>query len=174
MKKRWIFLALIFSMIIATMWESASGIKTFFHKILDPTLIPLLSWNATYGMILITLILATFMTFVQKYGTDQETIREIKKQQKKIQAEMKKYKDNPEKIMDLNKQQFEFMGTMMKASMSSIVYTAVPFVLLFRWFGDYFSTIPEFRFFGFMTWFWFYFIFSIIFSSFLRKALKVA
>jgi len=166
------FLALIVSMVIASAWSNPP-VSAFFHKILDPALDPLLNWNVFWGMTLIVFILTLVMTFVQKYGTDQETLRYIKKEQKRIQSDMKKYKEHPEKLMQLNKEQMEFMGKMFKLSMGSIVYTAVPFVLLIRWFGDYFAT-NEFLFFGFMTWFWFYLLASIILSSILRKIFDVA
>jgi len=46
-------------------------------------------------------------------------------------------------------------------------------ILLFRWFMDYFSAIPDFRFLGFFTWFWFYLLSYMIFSGIIRKVLKV-
>jgi uncharacterized membrane protein (DUF106 family) len=60
--------------------------------------------------------------------------------------------------------------------MRPLLYTAIPFVLFFRWFADYFSNpfFAAFRFFGFLSWFWFYLIGSIIFSSIFRKVLKVS
>jgi uncharacterized membrane protein (DUF106 family) len=62
----------------------------------------------------------------------------------------------------------------MELSMRSAFYTIIPFILLFRWFMDYFAEMPEFRFVGFFSWFWFYLVFAIIFSSILRKVLRVA
>ena len=119
------------------------------------------------------LIIAILTTIIQKYATDQETLKELKKEQKLLQEEMKKYKDHPEKLMELQKKQLEFIPKTMKLSMRAIVYTGVPFILLFRWFMDFFNTIPDFRFFGFLSWFWFYLIFTIILSSILRKIFKV-
>jgi uncharacterized membrane protein (DUF106 family) len=172
MRKRWMFLALIVSMVIASAWSNPP-VSAFFHNILDPALNPLLSWSVFWGMTFIVFVITLVMTFVQKYGTDQETLKYIKKEQKRIQADMKKYKEHPEKVMQLNKEQMEFMGKMFKLSMGSIVYTAIPFVLLIRWFSDYF-TANTFLFFGFMTWFWFYLLGSIVMSSILRKIFDVA
>lgn len=173
MKKRWIFLVLILSILIAALWDSVPQIKNFFTTIFNYLFLPIFNYNILVGMFFLVIILSIMMTLVQKYLTDQETIKEIKKEQKKLQEEMKKYKNHPEKLMELNQKQFEFMGQMMKASMGSIVYTAIPIVLLFRWLGDYFSQMPDFRFFGFMNWFWFYVIFSILFSSIFRKIFNV-
>jgi len=60
-------------------------------------------------MFLIVIVLSFIMTLVQKYGTDQETLRELKKEQKMLQQEMKKYKDNPDKLLEFNKKQFEII-----------------------------------------------------------------
>ena len=86
---------------------------------------------------------------------------------------MKKYKDHPEKLMEFQKKQMEFIPKMMRVSMRGIVYTAIPLILFFRWFRDFFSLIGDPQFFGFLSWFWFYLIGSMIFSSIFRKIMKV-
>jgi uncharacterized membrane protein (DUF106 family) len=160
-------------MTIALAWDTYPQISNFGHSILDPLILPLFNWNILYGMILLIMVISLIMTFVQKYGTDQDEMRLIKKRQKELQKEMKKYSDHPEKIMELNKEQFEFMGKAMKASMGTIVYTAIPFVILFRWLNDYFSAFEDaIKFFG-MTWFWFYMVSAMIFSIIFRKIFKV-
>ena len=70
------------------------------------------------------------------------------------------------------------MPKQMKLSMRTIIYTGIPFVLLFRWFSDYFLSLSEVtgepvRFFGFMGWFIFYLIGTVVFSSILKKYMKV-
>jgi len=159
-------------MLIAMLWNSTPAISGFFHGILDPVLVPFFNWNVLYAMTFLVLAISIVMTLVQKYGTDQDEMRAIKKRQKELQVEMKKYKDHPEKLMELNKEQFEFMGKMMKSSMGTIVYTAVPIVLLFRWLNDYFSAVEGVRLLG-LSWFWFYLIATMIFSTVFRKVLKV-
>ena len=172
MRKRWIFLAFGASIVIAINWKNPQ-VSSFFHKILDPVLMPLLNWNVFWGMTFIIFIMTLIMTFVQKYATDQETLKSIKKDQKRIQEDMKKFKEHPEKVMKLNKEQMDLMGKMFRLSMGSIVYTAIPFVLLFQWFRDFYTANP-FTFLGFMSWFWFYLLGSIIFSSIIRKIFDVA
>ena len=86
---------------------------------------------------------------------------------------MKKYKDHPEKIMELQKKNFESIPKMMKLSMRGIIFTGIPFVLFFRWFMDFFEAAGNPKLLGFMSWFIFYIVFSLIFSSILRKYLKV-
>jgi len=160
------------SMLVALLWNQVPVINQTVHAILDPTLGSLLNWNATYGMLLIVAVLSFIMTLVQKYGTDQATLRELKKEQKLLQGEMKKYKENPEKLLELNKKQMEFIPKTMELTMRPVMYTIVFFVLFFRWFSDYFATV-EFEFLGFLSWIWFYIIFSMIFSTVFRKIMKV-
>ena len=109
---------------------------------------------------------------MQKFKADKFDLRN-EEEKKKLQAEMKEFKDNPQKVLELQKKQFEFMPLMMKHSMRPIIYTGIPLILLFRWFMDYFSVLPDFKFFGFFSWFWYYLILSIIFSSILRKIMNV-
>ncbi len=49
--------------------------------------------------------------------------------------------------MELQKKQFAFLPKMMKMSMRPMVYTAIPLILFFRWFMDYFTAFESFRFF---------------------------
>lgn len=163
----------LISMAIALFWSKVPIISQSVHGILDPTFGALLNWNTTNGMFLIVIVLSFIMTLVQKYGTDQETLRELKKEQKMLQQEMKKYKDNPDKLLEFNKKQFEIIPKTMELTMRPVMYTIVFFVLFFRWFNDYFS-VTEFKFLGFLSWIWFYIIFSMVFGTIFRKLLKVA
>jgi uncharacterized membrane protein (DUF106 family) len=167
------FIILAISLVIAFLWDNVGLIKNTAHSVIDPVLMPLFNWNVFWGFTLLVFILTLITTVAQKYLTDQETLREMKKEQKKISDEMKEVKNNPEKMMELQKESMKFMGPMMKLSMRPIVYTGIPFILLFRWFMDYFAAIPDFRFFGFLSWFWFYLLGSLIIGSVLRKVLKV-
>ncbi len=166
------FLVMLVSLVIASFWGKIPLIKDSVHAVLDPTAGNLIEWNIYIGMFLIVFVVNFLTTLVQKYGTDQESLRKIKKEQKEIQEEMKKFKDNPSKLMELNKKQFENIPKTFEHAFKPLLYTAIPFILLIRWFIDYFSSV-EIKFFGFLSWFWFYLIFSIIFSSILRKVLNV-
>ncbi len=166
------------SLIIAFSWDKVSFIKNSVHNVLDPSAGWLLEWNLTVGMIIIVLIITLITTLIQKYATDQDALRELKKEQKILQAEMKKYKDHPEKVAELSKRQFQFIPKTMKLTSRGIMFTGVPFILFFRWFTDIFTAMEvatgvPVRFLGFLSWFWFYLIFTMVFSSFLRKWLKV-
>src|SRR3990167_6229957 len=83
--------------------------------------------------------------------------------------------DDCAKVMQLQKESMKFVMPMMKLSMRGMIYTGIPLILMFRWFMDYFGSpaLEGFKFLGFMNWFWFYLIASIIFSTFIRKWMNV-
>ena len=169
------FLVMILSFLIAGAWNTLPIIKTSAHFVLDPTAGVLMNWNVYAGMAFVVFIITFVTVIIQKYGTNQEELKKLKEEQKILQEEMKKYKDHPQKLLELQKRSFEFMPKTMDLTMKPLIYTAIPFVLFFRWFNDYFST-PELinlKFFGFLSWFWFYFVASLIFSMILRKVMKV-
>ena len=162
-------LIMLFSLVVAGLWEKVPAIKNAIHAGLDPTAGVLLNWNLHWGMFFIILIITVITTLVQKYGTDQETLKELKKEQKELQKEMKKHRSDPSKTMELQKKQMKLLPKQMKLSMRGIVYTGVPFILLIRWFHDYFEAAGNPQFFGFMGWIVFYLLGAVIIGSILRK-----
>jgi uncharacterized membrane protein (DUF106 family) len=168
-----IILVTILSVALAIYWDKIPFMKDAVHAALDPSAGALLTWNLTIGMLLIVFIITLITTLIQKYGTDQKALKELRAEQKILQEEMKQFKDNPAKISELSKKQMEFIPRTFKLTSRTIMYTGIPFLLFFRWFYDFFATIGQPKFFGFLPWFWFYFIFTIIFSSLLRKYMKV-
>ncbi len=170
--KPFIFVMLA-SLAIAFFWDSIPWIKEGVHTVLDPSAGFLLNWNLTIGMFLIVLIISLITTLVQKYATDQKALKELRKEQKILQEEMKKYREHPEKMAELSKKQMQFIPKTFKLTSRAIMFTGIPFILFFRWFNDFFTALGDPKFFGFLSWFWFYLIATMIFSSILRKLLKV-
>lgn len=170
---RGVLIIMLVSLAIAAFWNSIPVIKNSVDAVLNPTAGALLKVNLNLGMTILVFIISIFMTLVQKYTTDQKTLKEMRAEQKLIQEQMKKLEVGSKEHTELNMKLMKFIGPMFKLSMRPIVYTAIPIILLFRWFSDYFVT-SKFLFFGFLNWFWFYLVGSIIFSSILRKILKVA
>jgi len=168
-----VFIVLVASMLIAIFWNSVSFISSPIHAILNPTAGALLEWNVTWGMLILVFILTIITTLVQKYTTDQKTIRELKAKQKEISQKAKEHSHDPQKMMEINKEGFPIMGQLFKLSARGMIYTGVPLILFFRWFVDTFNTMGNPKFFGFLSWFLFYLIFSLIFSSILRKVMDV-
>ncbi len=161
------------SLVIAFAWDKLDVIRNSVHAVLDPSAGALLNWDLVMGMLLIVLVINLVTMIIQKYATDQEALKELKKEQKILQEEMKKYRDHPEKVAELSRKQMEFIPKTMKLTSRAIMYTGVPFILFFKWFSDYFLNFPDFKFFGFLSWFWFYLIFTMVFSMILRKMFKV-
>jgi uncharacterized membrane protein (DUF106 family) len=168
-----IILMMFASYLLFAFWDKVTFLKNGVHSALDPSFGALLQWNLVVGMMVIVLLIALMTTLVQKYATDQKALKELRAEQKILQEEMKKYRDNPEKIAELSKKQMEFFPRTFRLTSRSILFTGLPFILFFRWFNDFFTMMGNPKFFGFLTWFWFYFIFTIVFSSILRKWLKV-
>ncbi len=164
---------MLFSLAIAMYWNSLTFIKNLIHAAFDPSIGALLNWNPHAGMIIIAGILGLITILLQKYTTDQETLRQLKKEQKMLQEEVKKHKNNQEKFMELNRKQLELLPKTMDITLRPIMYTSVPLILFFRWFNDYFTTNPV-KIFGFLSWIWAYLILSITFTSIFRKVFKVA
>jgi uncharacterized membrane protein (DUF106 family) len=168
-----IILISILSLAVAAYWNSLPWIKNSVHYVLDPTAGWLLNWNLTGGMLIIVLIITLITTIVQKYATDQKALRELRTEQKLLQQEMKKFEHHPEKLVELQKKSFEFIPKTYKLTSRAILFTGIPFILFSRWFYDVFTALGNPVFFGFISWFWFYLIFTLVFSGILRKWLNV-
>ena len=171
---RILFIVTLISLGIAIFWNSVPLVKETIHLILDPTVGKFLDFNADIGMIIVTASIMLIITLVQKFTVDNDTLRKLKSEQKKLQQDMKEFKNHPEKFMELQKESMKKAGEMITISMRSFSYTAIPIILFFRWFSDYFVAFsPPLKIFGFFSWFWAYFIFSIIFSLIFRKMFKL-
>jgi len=168
-----IIIVMVASLLIAFLWDKLEFVKTAVHSILNPTAGILLGWNVTWGMMIIVAFISLIITIIQKYATDQKTLKEMKEEQKRLNEEAKKLRDNPEKMMEIQKESMKFVVPMMKLSMRAVAFTGIPIILFFRWFNDFFVNAGNPKFFGIMNWLFFYIIFSIIFSSIFRKILKV-
>jgi len=165
---------MLVSLLIFAKWDKLLWLKNSIHWAFDPTLGALLNWNLTLGMIIIIAALSYLMTLVQKYTTNQVELKRIKGRQKELQSQAKVHKGNPKKAMEVNKELMGLMPKQMKLSMGSFIYTGIPLLLFYRWFYDFFAAAGSPKFFGFLGWFWFYFIAYFIFSSLARKWMDVA
>ena len=166
---------------VSLMWGAVPAIKEGVHAILDPTLGALMNWHLNIGFFIVILFFTLVTTILQKYLTDQALLKHLREEQKAIQAEMKQFRDHPEKVLELNQKSMEIAMKIMPITMRPVMYTTVPFLLLLRWFGDYFETLSV-KIFGFFNsqgtfifpnWVWAYILGSIVISIFLRKWLKV-
>ena len=168
-----IVFVMLISLVLAGLWDKIPAIKNSVHVILDPSAGALLDWKLSLGMFIIVVIITLITTVVQKYATDQKALKELKAEQKEIQNQMKEFKDHPEKVMHLQKKQFKLMPKQMKLSMRALAYTGIPFILFFRWFGDYFTMAGDPKLWPGVSWFWFYLLGAIIIGVVLRKYMDV-
>jgi len=170
MKKNFLlfFVIMIVSLFIASAWDKFPIIKNGVTAILDPSLGALFRINIYIGFIAIVGIISLLLTLAQKYLSDQVKLKELKEEQKYLQNEMKKYKDNPAKLMEFQKQQLEFIPKTFDLTLKPLIYPTVPIILLYRWFEGH--LLPVFG----KWWILYYIIASIFFSSIFRKVFKVA
>jgi len=174
-----LLVVMIFTMIIALYWDSLTFVKESVGFVLDPSAGQLLNWNINVGMFVIVLIISLSISLLQKFTVDQETLKTFKKEQKLLQEEIKKYKEHPEKMIELQKKQLEFIPRTFDITMRPVLYTAIPIVLFFRWFSDYFTMLEPTKVLWlfstdgfwliFPSWLWAYLILTITFSQIFRK-----
>lgn len=167
------FIVSVLVILVGGMWNSVPAVKNTVHAVLNPTFGVLFNFNIYLGMFIVVLLINLITVLLQKYATDQVELKKLKEEQKLLQEEIKLVKNNPEKLMELNKKQLEFLPRTFDLTMKPLLYTFIPFVLFLRWFNDYFTAAGNPKFFGFLTWFWVYLIFSIVLSSIFRKIFKV-
>ena len=168
-----LLLVMLVSVVIASLWDSLPIIKNSVNAVLNPTFGFLIQTNLHLGFIIIVLLVTFITTLIQKYGTNQQALKAIKDEQKAMQDEMKKFQNDPKKMLEIQKRQLEKIPETMELTMKPLIYTAIPFILLIRWFSDTFKNLNEPEFFGFMSWFWAYLLLAVIFSIILRKIMKV-
>lgn len=112
-------------------------------------------------------VVVTFVsTLVQKWLTNQEHLKSLKKRQKEIQKELRKCKDG-NLMKELNSEMLQLTGVMFKSSMKPMFVTMIPFLLLFVWLRGVYAPVLS-------SWIWYYIGYSIVASIVLRKVLKVA
>lgn len=168
-----ILIIMLVSLAIAGLWDAVPQIKNAVSSVLDPTAGALLEWNLNWGMLIIAFVISLITTLAQKYGTDQETLKDMKKEQQDLQKEMKENKQDQKKMQELQKKQMKLMPNQMKLSMRAVAFTGVPFILLIRWFENYFQTLGNADLWLGLGWFWFYLISLVIIGAILRKQMNV-
>ena len=146
-----------------------------FNGFLDPFLNPLLSYLGTFWFIvLISFVVSLVTVIVYKYTTDQILMKSIKEDLDKLNKKMKENKSDSQKMMQYQKEMWGKQMTMMKHSFTSTIYTFIPIIILFSWLTSNMGKEKILNL-GFVQFGWLgsYIIFAIIFSSILRKVLKV-
>jgi uncharacterized membrane protein (DUF106 family) len=154
----------------------ATGFTEWITEIAVSIFDPLLGWAVNIspltGLIIISFLIALISTLVYKFATDQNLMKNIKEEMKDLKNEIKKAANDPAKMDELNKRSIEKSMTQMKHSMRPTLWTIIPFLLVFVWLRVEYTDLAV-KFLWIDSWFWIYFLFSIIFSLVLKKILKV-
>jgi uncharacterized membrane protein (DUF106 family) len=141
---------------------------------LDPVFKPIMDFiPGPWNLILFSLTLSVAMTLAYKYITNQKMMKELKDEMKIYQNEMKEYKDNPEKMLNLQKKVMEKNMKYMMESFKPTLITMIPVLIIFMWLRGYYMDLGDPKVLFGLSWFWAYFIFTIIFGIALRKLMKV-
>ncbi len=131
------------------------------------TLTEMMVTNPKTSIIIFSVAVTLISTLVQKWLTNQEHLKSLKKRQKEIQKELKNCKDG--NIMkELNAEMLKLTGVMFKSSMKPMFVTIIPFLLLFVWLRGVYTPVMG------SSWIWYYIGYSVVASIILRKILDVA
>lgn len=135
-----------------------------------------------WGILLISVILSIVTTLIYKYATDQSMLKQIKEDMKKYQEQLKLCKDDPAKSLEIQKQMMPLNSKMMMQSMKPMLITIIPFLVIFQLLGMWYNSltviplafhVPLSKLPTGLGWVGTYVIFSMIFTTLFRKALKV-
>lgn len=138
--------------------------------------VQILQQYALLSIIGISAALALGSTIVYKYATDQNLVKAMREEIKKIQDEMKQNKTNPQKIAELQSKAMPLNMKLMSQSFKPMILTLIPFIVIFALLGKVYANmiiIPLPFWAGHLKWVGVYIIFSMIFTTAFRKILKV-
>lgn len=142
-------------------------------------------WVRVFGtpwdVIIVSLIITFLITLVYKYLTDQNAMGELRAKMKDFQKQMKENKADMAKVQELQKQAMSSQMQYMKHSWKVMLYTFLPLILIFSWMRATFNSGADIINWGFnmplfgtgLGWLGTYIISSIIFSTILRKVMKI-
>ncbi|PIN68988.1 hypothetical protein COV93_07230 [Candidatus Woesearchaeota archaeon CG11_big_fil_rev_8_21_14_0_20_43_8] len=109
---------------------------------LDPVLGPLLKLPPIWGILIVAVVISVVITFAYKWLTDQNEMKALKDDIKKIQEKMKEHKKDPEKMMKIQKQAMDKNMKYMMKSMKPTLFTFIPIILIFGWLNSHMAYYP--------------------------------
>ncbi|MBS3111704.1 DUF106 domain-containing protein [Candidatus Woesearchaeota archaeon] len=121
----------------------------------------------------ITFVMTLIVTLAYKYLTDQEKMKFLKNELKELQDKSKAAQGDAQKMKVHTSEMWKKNMEYMKHSFGVMLYTMIPFIILFGWLRVTYTGI-DLNFLGFIhSWLIIYIIFSMVLSSILRKVMKV-
>ncbi len=142
----------------------------------EPLLFKVAFLTPVRAILLLSIILSLFVTLVYRFATDQVLMKELKKDLAKYQEQMKLHKNDLQKMTEIQKQAMQVNTRYMKQSFKPMFITLIPFFIIFAWLKGIYGTtivIPLSFWPGHLGWVGVYIIFSLIYSSVLRKILNI-
>ena len=127
-------------------------------------------------MTLAVIVITLLITVIQKYTVDQNVMRELKEDSKKMRKELKSIKHDPVKMQLHQKKMMNLSMKQMKMSFKPMMYYMIPLIVFFTWMRNVMGDIVVLR---PPIWPWemgylgTYILLSIFFSMIFRKILKV-
>lgn len=118
------------------------GFYDIINAVISPVLSPIMFLGPFLIILLISLLVSLIVTLVYKWTTDQELMKSLKDDIKRMQQEMKKLKDKPEKMMKLQKEAMEKNMKYMMHSFKSTLITFIPLIIIFGWLSMNFAYEP--------------------------------
>lgn len=120
------------------------------------------------SIVLVSLVVAIFISIVNYFIMDKVRMKELKEIQKACQIKLKNAKGDVNKMGEINKEMMACSTEMMKHSFKPMLVTFIPIIIVFTFIrGVYAQTSMA------SSWIWWYIISSIIFSMILRKVFKL-
>jgi len=114
----------------------------FLNPILDPIFNPLLGMDPFWVIFIISIGISLIITIIYKLVTDQNLMKTLKTDMKKMQKEMKAMKLQPEKVASHQKILMKKNMEYMKHSMKPTLITMLPVLLLVGWLATHIAFAP--------------------------------
>jgi uncharacterized membrane protein (DUF106 family) len=127
--------------------------------------------NPKVFIIIIGAVISLVSSLLMRHFTDQEHIRALKNRSKDLRKELQECQKKGDtcRFGKLQKEMTDISMQLMKSSFSLkyMAFTIIPFGLLFFWIRQVIAPVLS-------SWFWWYFLATIIWGSIIRKVLKMA
>src|SRR3989338_8468137 len=101
-----------------------------FENLLNPVFDPLLNLPTLLAVVILSFLISLIITVVYKFTTDQNLMKDLKKE--------------PEKAMQVQKKAMQTNMKYMMHSMKSTLYSIIPIIIIFSWMNANFAYEPVF------------------------------
>lgn len=113
-----------------------------FAELIDPVMRPLLNLHPLLAVGIVSLLVSVIITFVYKFTTNQDLMKQLKAEMKEFQKEMKELREHPEEMMKVQKKSMQTNMKYMMQSFKSTIFTILPIILIFGWMNVNFAFEP--------------------------------